>query len=142
MVIALGACESRNSAGTLAASDESAPILEQLHQQYSELALRERSEGNPVSARHFERKATMAAAGTAVAPDAPMDAPSRELHLRLSASSAAAESMPAAAARAQVMYDCWLEEYVQAVDPDEIAACMQAFERAMTVIAVVGRTAQ
>ena len=43
----------------------------------------------------------------------------------------AKEKAPRDAARAQVMYECWMEEQEENVQPKDIAACRAAFEEAM-----------
>jgi OmpA-OmpF porin, OOP family len=43
----------------------------------------------------------------------------------------AREKAPRDAARAQVMYECWMEEQEENVQPKDIAACRAAFEAAM-----------
>ncbi len=41
---------------------------------------------------------------------------------------------PAAAARAQTSFDCWLEQSAEDLQPDDIAACKQSFMTAMTTV--------
>lgn len=113
------------------------PLLKQLHMQYGALALRKQSEGNPDSAYHFNAKALQAAEGLAVKADQPDDADSLDAYRRLSAGMKddIRPVDPAVKARAQVMFDCWLDERAQGVDKDDIIACKQEFERALLVIA-------
>lgn len=40
-------------------------------------------------------------------------------------------TMPALAARAQRLYDCWVEEWSENIQPDDIAACRAGFEKAV-----------
>jgi OOP family OmpA-OmpF porin len=40
-------------------------------------------------------------------------------------------TMPALAARAQRLYDCWVEEWSENIQPDDIAACRAGFEKAL-----------
>ncbi len=46
-------------------------------------------------------------------------------------SSGAREEAPEEAAKAQVMFDCWIQEQEENSQPDDIAACRQKFETAM-----------
>ena len=47
----------------------------------------------------------------------------------------AKEKIPDQAARAQAMYECWMEEQEENIQPDDIAACRAAFEEALAEIA-------
>ena len=47
----------------------------------------------------------------------------------------AKEKIPDQAARAQAMYECWMEEQEENIEPDDIAACRAAFEEALVQIA-------
>ena len=46
----------------------------------------------------------------------------------------AAEKMPADAARAQVAFDCWMQEQEENRQPNDIAACQADFIAAMTTV--------
>jgi hypothetical protein len=128
-------CSSVDVAATRALEPDVSALQYELFVQYSELALHEMAEGNPDSAAQFNDKARQAAQGMAVKPDQPTDKIMQENYARLmELVSAKANSAPAAVvARAQVMYDCWLEERTQNVDKSQIVACQQAFEMAMHV---------
>lgn len=136
MALFLMACAPENIAEMRAIDPEVQALPKQLHLQYSTLSLRKSEEGNPDSARHFLVKAEQAAAGITVMPDRfpeknkYIENAYHSLEQLLSSST---EIEPAVKARAQVMYDCWLEEVQQAVDPGDIAACKQAFDQAMLV---------
>ncbi|WNK01121.1 hypothetical protein L2D14_06760 [Thalassospiraceae bacterium LMO-JJ14] len=112
------------------------PLLKQLHMQYGSMALRKQNEGNPDSVHHFNAKALQAAEGLVVKADQPADDESRDAYRRLTAglTEAAMPVDPAVKARAQVMFDCWLDERAQGVDKDDIKACKQEFERALLSI--------
>ena len=47
----------------------------------------------------------------------------------------AKEKIPDQAARAQAMYECWMEEQEENIQPDDIAACRDSFEEALAKIA-------
>ena len=46
----------------------------------------------------------------------------------------AATKIPSAAARAQTMFDCWMEEQEENHQPKDIAACRKDFEAAMAAV--------
>ena len=137
MSVFMVACAPENIA-EIRASDPDVPAFsKQLHLQYGALALRKIEEGNPVSAAYFLVKAEQAAAGMTVMPDRDPEKNKITEHayhsLDMVLSDSGSEIAPAVKARAQVMYDCWLEEMQQAVDPGDIAACKLAFEQAILV---------
>lgn len=113
-----------------------APALNQLYLQYGAMALRKSAEGNTSAARHFSAKATRAAHGMPVAPDHPDNGVLENAYGRLTAAfeETGTTADPAVLARAQVMFDCWLDEQMQGVDLDDIVACNQEFERALLMI--------
>lgn len=45
-----------------------------------------------------------------------------------------ATTLPAVRARVQVMFDCWLDEQAENVDPGDIRACRQELDRAMAIL--------
>ena len=113
-----------------------------LHQEYRQLAIYEADvEYDWIDADKWAEKGLMAAVGEAPAPEfsriwqrstADMD-PARERMMGLFADNAA-EKFPAAAARAQVQYDCWLEEQDEAWQTERIEACRDNFLQALAMI--------
>ncbi|MGJ3258140.1 MAG: hypothetical protein ACFE0S_00925 [Rhodospirillales bacterium] len=110
------------------------PVLRQLHIQYGELALRKSAEGNLVAARHFDVKAARAADGERVRPDRPDDQDAVESYDRVISAIADDADAPAVRARAQVMFDCWIDERAQGVDVGDIEACKQELDRALFIL--------
>ena len=95
-------------------------------------------------ASYYSRKALRAALGVAVLPQ-----PISERHLpaehvgELTAARADLESVlfasardkvPASAARAQAMFDCWMEQQEENIQPEHIARCREDFAAAMNEI--------
>ena len=113
-----------------------------LHQEYRQLAIYEADvEYDWIDADKWAEKGLMAAVGEAPAPEfsrnwqrstADMD-PARERMMGLFADTAT-EKFPAAAARAQVQYDCWLEEQDEAWQTERIEACRDNFLQALAMI--------
>lgn len=113
-----------------------------LHREYRELALYEAdTQFDWVDADKWAEKGLMAAAGRVPAPEhsrnwqrstADMD-PARERMMALFAANAT-ERFPDLAARAQVRYDCWLEEQDEAWQTERIESCRDDFLRALAMI--------
>ncbi len=142
LVFLLGACAPANY-GT--AFINSVEIMElsgtafdkALHNEYVQRAKVEATERDYTNSNRFLDKARPAAGGTLVLPSQPgnwsvpagatdeLD-PARE-RLISALDKNARSSMPEAAARAQLLYDCWVEEWSENVQPDDIAACRDGF---------------
>ncbi len=113
-----------------------------LHQAYRDLAIYEADvEYDWIDADKWAEKGLMAAVGEAPAPEfsrnwqrstADMD-PARERMMGLFADTAT-EKFPAAAARAQVQYDCWLEEQDEAWQTERIEGCRDNFLQALAIV--------
>ena len=132
-VVYLNGCMSENAVETRNLEKPDQPFQRALYVQYAELALREIEEGNVTSAELFDRKARLAAAGENVAiPSVPDSLSVDALQKHFTQQSYL--HMPVVSARAQAMLDCWIEELDQGVDIGDIAACRQAFERAIAVL--------
>lgn len=115
-----------------------------LHKEYTELAIAENMEGDDADAEYFINKARMAAMGKDVVPQ-PMaernipagakgDLAKARLNLTKKLWEGAADNTPAAAAKAQAMYDCWLQEQEENNQPKDIAACRSGFEKAYAML--------
>jgi len=114
-----------------------------LHREYVALAKSEEAEGDQRDALHFVNKAKTAAAGRAVAAD---DLKTRDIggtseEMALKAAHAqltnaleggAAKRDPKAAARAQSMFDCWMQEAEEDIQPEDIGRCRTGFKVAMS----------
>ena len=113
-----------------------------LHQEYRELAIYEADvEYDWIDADKWAEKGLMAAVGETPTPEfsrnwqrstADMD-PARERMMGLFADTAT-EKFPATAARAQVQYDCWLEEQDEAWQTERIEGCRDNFLQALAMI--------
>ena len=111
---------------------------------YFELTNLEYAEGDYRSSDHFAIKAMAAGRGEAVAPDtiesrsgiAKNSAWAAELgaarqRLMAAQGKGGAKVAPNDMARAQVMFDCWIQEQEENRQPDDIAACRTGFEEAI-----------
>jgi outer membrane protein OmpA-like peptidoglycan-associated protein len=108
-----------------------------LYANYLERSKHEYGEGHYRASDFFANRARSAAAGEAIAPVNPADydlpdgtvseitAARARLVTALDASGRT--KLPDEAARAQVMFDCWVEEQEENIQPDDIAFCRGAF---------------
>ena len=111
-----------------------------LHSEYVRLAAMERDETDWSDAGFFNMKAKMAAMGEAVAPQEmsersiPKDKVNELSFARVNLVKALGMGMkdnPAAAARAQAGFDCWMQEQEENFQPDDIEACKKYYMAAM-----------
>ncbi len=117
------------------------PFTRSLYGGYLDQARLEAAEYDFGSADLWSAKARTAARGTAPAPETvagwPIPGPfvaelrAAEDRLRRAISAGAAGTLPAETAAAQVGFDCWVEEQSENFQPDDIAACRDAFAAAM-----------
>ena len=118
-----------------------------LHKEYAELAFLEDDEGDSDDAVYFNNKAVMSAAGNKVGPqktkernlpgDTKWVLEAARSALVAELGSGARDRMPAKAARAQAMFDCWMQEQEENNQPKDIARCRSAFDRALKDIGKV-----
>jgi outer membrane protein OmpA-like peptidoglycan-associated protein len=112
-----------------------------LQQGYLNLSTAEYREGDYVDSDHFAMKSAASGSGSVPGPD---DVGSRNLppdsvadlsaaHDRLvsAQSRGGANVAPVDTARAQVLYDCWLQEQAENRQPEDIAACKEGYEVAI-----------
>ena len=147
-VLALGACTSTKMVDEAArAAPAGSEFNRDLQQQYVALAESERSEGDRTSAQHYAAKALEASSGTAVGPDdiaarnaarafkvtgdAEKQLTAARSRLLANLNDPAAAKNPAAAAKAQTSFDCWLEQQQEGWQYGDIAACRKEFDTAM-----------
>ncbi len=122
-------------------------IFEQsLASDYQALSTAESAQGDERDAATYAARAAAASAGQPTAPDEValrraflkdhyVDELSTAHDRLLSAlAKTARNDAPAAAARAQTSYDCWLEQAAEDLQPEDIAACRQSFMTAMTTV--------
>lgn len=113
----------------------------ELYHGYLDLAEQEFREGNGGESDQYTQKAMLAASGTS--PD-PAKALERELprenrgesisaraRLMYSLNNGGRERWPQESARAQVMYDCWVQEQSENEEPEHIRECRNSFIIAM-----------
>lgn len=118
-----------------------------LYQEYLALAQAEDDEGDIEDANYFNAKAVAAAGGGTVLPqpieerDLPMmrrgfmfEVQNVRDMLVIALDDGAREMVPNHAARAQAMFDCWLQELEENNQPDHIKACRDGFDEAMAAI--------
>ncbi len=118
------------------------PFLAGLHSGYLGLAQAEFNEGDYEDSDRFARRATSVAEGRRVEPEHPIthrwipleqraDLFNGIWRLQKMLRAGARDWAPEPAARAQVMYDCWVEEQEENFEPNDISACRDAFLEAM-----------
>lgn len=134
LAVPLASCTSEVLVSSRSQDSGPDPVLRQLHIQYGELALRKQAEGSLVAARHFDVKAMRAANGEHVRPDRPGDLDAVKAYDRVTSAIADDGNAPAVRARAQVMFDCWIDERAQGVDAGDIRACKQELDRALVIL--------
>ncbi len=115
-----------------------------LHKEYVALALAEKQEDDGDDAVYFINKAKSAAMGESVGPQpleerglpesAKGDLAKARLQLVNKLWKGATEVTPAAAARAQAMFDCWMQEQEENNQPAHIAACRTEYEKAYALL--------
>jgi OOP family OmpA-OmpF porin len=112
-----------------------------LFKEYVDLARSEDDQGDSKSAIYYNDRAKMAAAGKDTGPQelkarklpssAVADITAARKKLTDALAAGATKSAPDKAARAQAMFDCWMEQQEENDQPKDIAACRSAFEEAM-----------
>lgn len=115
-----------------------------LYQEYLTLAEMEFSEGDYEDADVFASRAIAAAGGNPTDPEA-LDARNlpavhrgalAEARRRLVAAmeAGAVDKVPEASARGQAMFDCWMQEAEENIQPSDIAWCRERFIAALSVM--------
>jgi len=137
----LAACTAIDIDKTRGLSSKGTAFQKALHVEYAEIAFGEDDEGDPKNAVFFDKKAQAAAQGKGVQPQAikARNLPKNKVgelaaartRLLAALDSGAREKAPKHAARAQVMFDCWIEEQEEDFQPKDIARCRSAFEEAL-----------
>jgi len=135
----LNGFELQEAEATTAPSD---PFAAGLHAGYISLAQAEFAEGDYEDSDRFARRAQAVAEGKTVEPEHPIthrwiplehraDLFNGIWRLQKALRAGAREWAPEPASRAQVMYDCWVQEQEENFQPDDIAACRDGFLAAM-----------
>lgn len=131
--------------GTLMQAERAAapadPFARALHAGYTGLAREEMNENDFADADSFAARAVAAAAGNPPAPEnfAARRLPAEKLpelsaareKLVTALQRGAAKSAPDRAARAQLAFDCWVQEQEENFQPADIAACRDRFTAAI-----------
>lgn len=112
-----------------------------LYTGYIEQSSSEYGEGDYGESDYFARKAMSAGEGNAVEPtmigdrtlpsDKVDNITSARGRLMTALAAGAGEKAPADAARAQVMFDCWMEEQEENIQPEDIEGCKSEFFAAL-----------
>jgi len=118
-------------------SPQGSAFQTQLYDGYIDLASSEFDEGDYRDSDGFADRAIVAASGSQVEPEKidARDLPAEKVEELSSArqrlisalSTAAAEAKPVEAARAQVMFDCWMQEQEENLQPADIEACRSEY---------------
>lgn len=132
----LGACASYDLAGVDALEQKGNDFDKALHKEYMTLAYAEAAEDDWSDAVFFANKARSSANGASEAPqvvserDIEGDDKTLMEGIRtglVDALIAGRKNKPAVAARAQAMFDCWLQEREENFQPDDILRCHEEF---------------
>ena len=115
-----------------------------LQQEYIALAMAEADEWDMEDAHYFNNKALAAAKGDDVHPqaikerkitgDARWDLEAARQALRASLLAGSKDYAPKESARAQAMFDCWIQEQEENDNPADVAACMNGFNEALAKV--------
>ena len=115
-----------------------------LYEGYLDLSASEFGEGDYSDSDVFAQRAMRAGTGQGVPPEEidqralPADRlgelSTARGRLTAALASPAAADKPAEAAKAQVMFDCWMQEQEENVQPDHIAACRSGFIEAIATL--------
>ena len=117
------------------------PFKSALHKEYVALAMAEQKEDDVDDTKYFINKAKNAGLGLDVLPQQ-LDERKLPSHSKGQIAKArtalvnklwngGGELTPGPAARAQAMFDCWIQEQEEGDQPDHIRACRQAFQAAL-----------
>ena len=140
----LAACSAINLGTARDAASPEAAFEQGLYTGYLELAEAEYGEGDHPDTSTFANRATKIAMGQIIGPeelsargipsDAVGDLTSARSRLLAAFDATARTKIPDQAARAQVMFDCWMQEQEENYQPADIARCRSAFETAMAAV--------
>jgi len=146
--LVLSACAANVDTGTVAGMTTTGGAFQKaLHSEYVKLAVAENDEGDGDDAMYFIEKARKAASGEKVGPQPINERKlSEEGQVQLKAAldrlmaaykGGAIEATPKLSARAQAMYDCWIQEKEEDFQPKDINACRFAFDAAYLKLGTV-----
>lgn len=144
--VALAACSGNYDVDRVANMQSKGDTFQKaLHMEYVGLAKMERDEADWSDAEFFNTRAMTAANGTAFTPQNVSDrlipsdkagemGAARNRYMRALQDGGASRN-PKAAARAQAMFDCWMQEQEENFQPKDIAYCFAQFQAAMKKMA-------
>jgi outer membrane protein OmpA-like peptidoglycan-associated protein len=143
-MMSLAACAGMQLDSARGLTPEGDAFSQALYQEYLALAEAEFAEGDYQDSDVFASRAIASAAGTPPGPEA-LDARNipaehkgalSEAHRRLTAAldAGAAGKVPEASARGQAMFDCWMQEAEENIQPADIAWCRDRFKVALEVM--------
>ena len=137
LTLILGACAGTRLEEAGGVSPQGSEFQTQLYDGYLDLASSEFDEGDYRDSDGFADRAIIAASGNRVEPEKidARDLPAEKIEelstarqrLIRALSSDAAEAKPVEAARAQVMFDCWMQEQEENLQPADIEACRSEY---------------
>jgi outer membrane protein OmpA-like peptidoglycan-associated protein len=140
-VLSLAACSGFQYDNAKNEAPASGAFEQALQKGYLELSQSEYKEGDYIDSDVFARRSMAAAAGSPPQPEAlaARDLPKDKVdelstarnRLMTALQSDAARKNPDAAAEAQVMFDCWMQEQEENFQPKCIEKCRDGFEAAM-----------
>ncbi len=146
-VLALGACgpmTSEKLAMSQGMTPKGSAFHAALHQGYLQQAQKEVAEKHLSAGEIWVAKADAAAGGGDVAPEEIAnwgvaaqfvdELAAARTRLTAALGQGAAAKAPEQAAKAQVMFDCWVEEQSENIQPPDIAACKKGYEEAMAAV--------
>lgn len=144
-ILTLAACSSAKVVDEAAMAKPTGSAFNQdLHKDYVALAKSELDQGDRADAEHYAMKAKEAAAGKPVPPDqvaarslnAPEAKTLTEARTRLVSAldGPVAAKKPDQAAKAQSMFDCWLEQQEEGWQQADIDACRKGFDTALAAL--------
>ncbi len=143
-LVAVAGCSNRYLDDAKSAEARGGAFESALARHYLDLAKSERKQGDVDAATTFARRSTASAEGQLVLPD---DFTNRKIASRDRGDLGSARqrllaaldgngrtTAPDAAARAQVLFDCWVEQAEESLQPDDIRACREGFEQQVAAV--------
>lgn len=138
---ALAACTAPLEELREAGGGQGSAFTQALADGYRAFAESEAAQYDWIDSRTFAKKGLAAARGVVVAPEQPADwsikierpdtLAQARTRLVTALDAGGRDRLPQAAAKAQVGYDCWLEQLEEGWQHDDIAACRKQFETAL-----------
>lgn len=143
-LVAVAGCSNRYLDDAKSAEARGGAFESALASHYLDLARSERKQGDVDAATTFARRSTASAEGQLVLPD---DFTNRKIASRDRGDLGSARqrliaaldgngrtTAPDAAARAQVLFDCWVEQAEESLQSDHIRACREGFEQQVAAV--------